>query len=344
MSRSTTPGDSTSRRARTSSIIQQHLPLPAGRRSVIGAALVLAIGGLTILNLAEPALALVSQDASEAGVDELSIWAAVILGLVEGLTEYLPVSSTGHLLVTTEILGLAQTEEAENALDTYAICIQAGAIVAVFVLYWERIRQMLDGLLGRSEEGRRVLMGVIVAFIPTAIIGLALVDFVKERLFGVGPIAGAWLVGGIAILALTRTGVMDRGGIELSELTARHAAIIGVAQAFAMWPGTSRSLITIVAAVLVGLSLRAAVEFSFLLGLATLSAATLATAVTDGGQLVDLYGFTTPAIGMVVAFVAALASIKWMVSWLQERSLDVFGYYRIVIGVLAFGAIAAGWL
>ncbi len=301
------------------------------------------VGLATAALLADPAVALIAQDSGE-GVDELSIWAAVILGLVEGLTEYLPVSSTGHLLVTNEILGLAETEEAEQALDTYAICIQAGAIVAVFVLYWERIRQMLDGLLGRSEEGRRVLIGVIVAFIPTAIIGLALVDYVRERLFGVGPIAAAWLLGGIGILVLTRSGLMDRGGLELSELTVKHAAIIGVAQAIAMWPGTSRSLITIVAAVLVGMSLRAAVEFSFLLGLATLGAATLATGFTDGAQLVDLYGYTTPAIGMVVAFVAALASIKWMVSWLQERSFDVFGYYRVVIGVLAFAAIALGWL
>ncbi|MGI9595542.1 MAG: undecaprenyl-diphosphate phosphatase [Acidimicrobiales bacterium] len=306
----------------------------------------IAVASLTVagLLLAGPVLAAVAQETGTGEVDELSIWAAIILGLVEGFTDYLPVSSTGHLLVTTEILGLAQTEEAENALDTYAICIQAGAIVAVFVLYWDRIRQMLDGLLGRSEEGRRVLLGVIVAFIPTAIIGLALVDFVKERLFGVPPIAAAWLIGGIAILALTRSGLMDRGGMELGQLTARHAAIIGVAQAAAMWPGTSRSLVTIVAAVLVGLSLRAAVEFSFLLGLATLSAATIVTAATDGAELVDLYGLATPAVGMGVAFLAAMASIKWMVSWLQERSFDVFGYYRIIIGVLAFGAVAAGWL
>jgi undecaprenyl-diphosphatase len=137
---------------------------------------------------------------------------------------------------------------------------------------------------------------------------------------------------------------MNRGGLELGQLTTRHALIIGVAQAIAMWPGTSRSLITIVAAVLVGLSLQAAVEFAFLLGLATLSAATIVTAGTDGGQLIDLYGWTTPAIGMVVAFVSALFSIKWMVTWLQQRSFDVFGYYRIVIGIAAFGALALGWL
>ncbi len=301
------------------------------------------VGLATAALLADPAVALIAQDSGE-GVDELSIWAAVILGLVEGLTEYLPVSSTGHLLVTNEILGLAETEEAEQALDTYAICIQAGAIVAVFVLYWERIRQMLDGLLGRSEEGRRVLTAVIVAFIPTAIIGLLIVGWVRERLFGIGPVAAAWLVGGLAILALTRSGVMERGGRSLGELTMPQAVVIGLAQAVAMWPGTSRSLITIVAAVLVGLSLAAAVEFAFLLGLVTLSAATVVTAAEDGGQLVDLYGWVTPAIGMVVAFVAAIASVRWMVTWLQNRSFDVFGWYRIAIGLAAFGAMALGWL
>lgn len=306
--------------------------------------LIVPMAVVGVLLAAGPAAALVGQAGVDGAVDDLSIWAAVILGLVEGLTEYLPVSSTGHLLVTNEILGLAQSEEAEQALDTYAICIQAGAILAVLVLYRERIRQMVDGLLGRSDEGRRVLISVIVAFIPTAIIGLLIVDWVRERLFGIGPIAAAWLVGGIGILALTRSGVMNREGRSLGELTLPQAATIGVAQAVAMWPGTSRSLITIVAAVLVGLSLAAAVEFAFLLGLVTLGAATVVTAADDGGQLIDLYGWVTPAIGMVVAFLAAIVSVRWMVTWLQSRSFDVFGWYRIAIGLAAFGAVTLGWL
>jgi undecaprenyl-diphosphatase len=299
---------------------------------------------LLVLLAAGPAAAAIGQAGAEATVDDLSIWSAIILGLVEGLTEYLPVSSTGHLLVTNEVLGLAQTEEAEQALDTYAICIQAGAILAVLVLYRERVRQMVDGLLGRSEEGRRVLLAVMAAFVPTAVIGLFIVDWVRERLFGPTPIAAAWLVGGIGILVLTRSGLMERGGRSLGELTLPQAVTIGVAQALAMWPGTSRSLITIVAAVLVGLSLAAAVEFAFLLGLVTLGAATVVTAAEDGGQLIDLYGWVTPAIGMVVAFAAAVVSVRWMVTWLQSRSFDVFGWYRIAIGLAAFGAIAAGWL
>ena len=272
----------------------------------------------------------------------LSVFSAVILGLVEGLTEYLPVSSTGHLLVTTDLLGLATNDDAETALDTYAICIQAGAILAVFVLYRQRIKEMLDGLLGRSDDGRRVLFGVIAAFIPTAIIGLLLVDVVRSRLFGVGPVAAAWLVGGLAIIALTRSGLLQRAGTELANISIRQAVLIGLAQTIALWPGVSRSLITIVAGVVVGLSLAAAVEFSFLLGLATLGAATVVTGLEDGGQLIELFGWFTPVVGLIVAFAAALASIRWMVSWLQDRSLNVFGFYRIAVGLLAFGLVAAG--
>jgi undecaprenyl-diphosphatase len=301
----------------------------------------LATGALVVL-AAGPVLA--QGTASVGSVDDLSVWAAIILGLVEGLTEYLPVSSTGHLLVTTEILGLAQTPEAEQALDTYAICIQAGAILAVFVLYRERITLMIQGLLGRSADGRRVLVGMVAAFTPTAIIGLALVDFVRDRLFGVPPVTFAWLVGGVGILALTRSGVLERAGTELTSINVRQAVVIGLAQAIALWPGTSRSLVTIVAGVLVGLSLAAAVEFSFLLGLATLGAATVVTAAQDGQQLIDLYGWVTPLIGLVVAFVSAIASIKWMVAWLRERGLDVFGWYRIAIGLITGAALALGWL
>ncbi|MDH3301194.1 MAG: undecaprenyl-diphosphate phosphatase [Acidimicrobiia bacterium] len=311
--------------------------IPATRPERLAGAVVLMIA-LAIWMAADPASAL---GATSHEVPELSVVSAVILGLVEGLTEYLPVSSTGHLVVTYELLGLATTPEAEQALDTYAICIQAGAILAVFVLYRERMVQMLEGLLGRSDDGRRVLFGVMAAFVPTAIIGLALVDVVRDRLFGVPPIATAWLVGGLAILTLTQSGVLQRAGRALTEITVRQAVLIGLAQSIALWPGVSRSLITIVAGVLVGLSLSAAVEFSFLLGLATLGAATVVTAASDGGQLIDLFGWFTPLVGLVVAFVAAVASIRWMVSWLQQRSLDVFGFYRIAVGLLAFGLVAA---
>lgn len=317
-----------------------------GRRT--GAfALILTVGAMLAVVLgADPAVA--QEGSSEQG-EKLSLFAAIVLGLVEGLTEYLPVSSTGHLLVTNKILGIGQTPEAEDALETYAIAIQIGAIFAVVVLYKDRIAQMMNGLLGRSVEGRKVMLAVIAAFVPTAIIGYALKGPVRENLFGVTPIAAAWLVGGLAILLIGRAGFMrsggeGRSGIDLGDISTRQAVMIGVAQCLALWPGTSRSLITILAALVVGLSLRAAVEFSFLLGLVTLSAATVLSTYEGGADLVDQFGYVSPLVGLVVAFFAALASIKWMVSWLEERTFDVFGYYRIAIGLAAFAAVGVGWL
>lgn len=275
---------------------------------------------------------------------DLSAVDSIILGLVEGLTEYLPVSSTGHLLVTQKILGLGGDEATDLALETYAICIQAGAILAVLFLYWGRIRQMLDGLLGRSEEGRHILIAVITAFVPTAIIGLVIQDPVREYLFGVWPIAASWVVGGVVILVLGRTGFMSRPGKALGEITARNALTIGALQAIAMWPGTSRSFTVIIAGILIGLSLKAAVEFSFLLGLVTLSAATAFEGLQNGPALVEQFGVVNPLIGLVVAFVSAMAAVKWMVAWLEQRGFEIFGYYRIGIGVAAFAALGVGAL
>lgn len=273
---------------------------------------------------------------------ELTVLQAIILGLVEGLTEYLPVSSTGHLLVTNELLGLNETPESEAAIETYAICIQVGAIIAVLFLYWERIRQMLDGLLGKSEEGRQILIAVIIAFVFTAIVGLSTEDFVMDNLFGVAPIAGAWIVGGIGILILSRTGWFDKTGRELGTLTWQNAIVIGLIQAIAVWPGVSRSMVTIIGAVLVGLSLRAAVEFSFLLGLLTLTAATAWAGLGGGAELIDTFGITTPLIGLVIAFVSAMAAVKWMVAWLNDKGFELFGWYRVIIGIVAFALLAAG--
>lgn len=270
--------------------------------------------------------------------------AAIILGLVEGITEFLPVSSTGHLLVTNNILNLGGTPASDAALDTYAICIQAGAILAVLVVYQERVRQMIDGLLGRSEEGRRVLIAIIVAFIPTAIIARLVFDAVREQLFGALPIAVAWLVGGLGIIGLHRQGYFDRAGRELANISMQQAFLIGLMQTLAVWPGTSRSLVTIIAGILVGLNLRAAVEFSFLLGLITLTAATAFAGLQDGSGLVEQFGWVNPLIGLVVAFVSAVAAVRWMVAWLNDRGFEVFGWYRIAIGIIALGAIGLGWL
>jgi undecaprenyl-diphosphatase len=273
---------------------------------------------------------------------QLSWFESLILGLVEGLSEFLPVSSTGHLLVTQRLLGLGGTEATDMALDTYAICIQAGAILAVAVLYRLRLVQVLRGVAGRDDDGRRLLINLAAAFVPAAVLGVALGDTIRSALFGVGPVAAAWFAGGLVILWVTRQPWSNGGTLALESLTARHALIIGVAQAAALWPGVSRSLVTIIAALALGYTMRAAVEFSFLLGLLTLGAATAYEGLRSGGQLVDTFGVSAPLVGLVVAFVSAVIAVRWMVMFLQSWGLEAFGWYRVVIGVAAAAVVLAG--
>jgi undecaprenyl-diphosphatase len=265
----------------------------------------------------------------------LSVGQAILFGLVEGLTEFLPISSTGHLLVLARILDVGQHGKAEDAIKSYEIAIQAGAILAVLGLYRHRFATMVEGAAGRSEEGRRVLVGVVLAFVPAGITAFIFEDLIKDVLFGVGPVLVAWVVGGILILVLSRNGVLSpKGGRPLEQLTARHALIIGIAQIAALWPGTSRSLVTIVAALLLGYSMAAAVEFSFLLGFLTLGAATGYQVLKDGQEMIDAFGWFTPVVGLVAAFVAAVVSIRWMVGYLERHDLSIFGWYRLAIAAL----------
>ena len=269
------------------------------------------------------------------GTGRLDVPTAALLGLVEGLTEFLPVSSTGHLTVVERLLDLRS-----SAADAYVIVIQGGAILAVLVLYRERLRRMATGLIGRDTTGRRLAVAVGVAFLPAAVIGLAFGDVIKDRLFGVGPVAIAWAVGGIIILTVARR--IAGGRVPLESLGVRQAAVIGLAQAAALWPGMSRSLVTIVAGVAVGLTLPAAVEFSFLLGFVTLGAATGLEGARQGGDIVARFGVVAPAVGFIVAFGAAVVSVRWMVSYLRHGSLGVFGVYRLAVAAAALVILATG--
>ena len=269
---------------------------------------------------------------------------AFILGIVEGLTEYLPVSSTGHLLLAQRLMGI----ESSTASDSFAICIQAGAIVAVLGLYRARVAQMAMGVLGRDDTGRQLLINLVSAFIPAAVLGLLLEKPIKKYLFGgdawgLWPIVAAWFVGGLAILAVSfvrkRRGASPGAGLDLDHLTIKMALIVGVAQCLAMWPGVSRSLITIVGGVLVGLSLPAAVELSFLLGVITLTAATAYDALKHGSEMLETYGVVPLLIGFGAAWLSAVLAVKWMVGYLKSHGMEIFGWYRVLLAV----AVAA-WL
>ncbi len=263
----------------------------------------------------------------------LVLWKAIVLGVVEGLTEFLPISSTGHLLAAKELMHLDSSEISEQAIDSYIISIQIGAILAIIVLYKNRIRQMYEGLRGQSEIGKVVLRNLVAAFVPTAIIGLLLADYVKDRLYESELVAYAWIVGGVFILFAHEKKLLKRDGLSMENLSIQGAIVVGLVQALALWPGVSRSLVTIFALVALGLSLAAAVEFSFLLGLITLAAATFYELSQDGGRIIEVFGYWTPLVGLIAAFLSAMASVKWMVSWLENKSFSVFGFYRVAIGI-----------
>lgn len=275
--------------------------------------------------------------------EQLPAWKAVILGLIEGITEFLPVSSTGHLLVAERLLDLGTTTATKDAIDAYTVIIQLGAIVAVLMVSWRRVLDVLNGIVGRSEKGRRLFVNLIVSFVPAAVIGLVGQKLIEDELLKPVPVAIAWLVGGVAILGFaTRYRSAAAAGNGIDSLNAKSAALIGSAQALAMWPGVSRSLVTILAAVFIGLRLRDAVEYSFLLGLVTLGAASVYSIAKDGSLVGDTYGWGAPLIGMAVAFISALIAVKWMVAYLNNRDLTIFAWYRIAIGAAALALAAAG--
>jgi len=270
-------------------------------------------------------------------------WHAIILGLVEGITEYLPVSSTGHLILAGALLKL-DTPALKSAVDDFDIVIQGGAILAVLGLYRTRVAQMLRGLAGRDPAGLRLVVNLFVAFLPAAFFGWLLHDWIKSRLFLAGPVLGAVLVGGIYMIVVDawsrgRLGRVPPRSVErgIDDLTPLHALFIGALQVLAMWPGTSRSLMTITGGLFVRLRPAAAAEFSFLLGLPTLGAATIyslaknfAHARSSGEpNLVEKLGAVPCLLGLVFATVSAAIAVKWLVAFLNLHGLAVFGWYRV---------------
>lgn len=324
----------------------------AGAGPVQRTALVVSAALALLVVAARPAdAAALVRGAGAAGEQLLSWWQAAILGVVEGVTEYLPISSTGHLLVVSRLLGLPSKEGTAGleAVNTYAVAIQFGAILAVVGLFWKRFVSMIAGLFGRDEGGRHLLFVLVIAFLPSAVVGVVLDKKIESVLFGPWPVVIAWVIGGIVILVLERSGrIPDRGqsaapGTDpLLDITYRQALIIGAVQCLALWPGTSRSLTTILAALLIGVAVPAAVEFSFLLGFATLSAASFYKMAKDGGTLVEQFGVVTPLIGVAFAFISAVIAIKWLVGYLQRHDLTIFAWWRFGAAAITAGLLLGG--
>ena len=303
-----------------------------GRQSLALSILVLAIASAGSLRADESPNTSTGTTGSR---PTLSLFQALVLGVVEGATEYLPVSSTGHLLIAEHLMGMDADERQKEAADSLAICIQSGAILAVVMLYFGRIRQIVVGVLGKDPDGLKLLINLVIAFFPAAVLALVLKDWVKQHLFGVMPVAAAQFVGGIIIIVY---GFMMRksnpdDGKEISELSRKDALLIGTLQCLAFWPGFSRSLATILGCRFVKLKMMAAVEFSFLLGLVTLTAATGYEGLKHGKEMIADYGLAMPLVSLVTAFVAAVVSVRFMVGALGKYGLTPFGYYRILLAI-----------
>lgn len=326
-------------------------------------ALLIVLPVLAVLSLA---YATASPPASPAQAErKITVSEAVILGIVEGITEYLPISSTGHLILANHALGmthftgergpLGSLMEKNEALDSFDIVIQLGAILAVMGLYRRRVGQMLAGLRGAAQAlaARRPLAGLeenarkgfkllgllMVAFLPAAVFGKLFHGVIEEHLFGPLPVVYALAAGGVLMIAVEyRFWLRDRGRPRITDvdrLMFRQALFIGMMQVIAMWPGTSRSMMTMIAGLIIGLDMMAAAEFSFLLALPTLGAATLYSGYKHWHALDESAGMLALAVGLVVSWGTAVLAVKGLVKWLTHHGLIPFGIYRIVLaGVL----------
>ncbi len=285
----------------------------------------------------------------------MTILDSIVLGLVEGITEFLPVSSTGHLILASHALGLDRSQN-KAALDAFNIVLQGGAILAVASVYWPRVRQMALGLLGRDNAGFMLLVKLSVAFLPAMVLGLALDKALKAYLFFPVPVILAVILGGVFMLILEqwRRGKLGDPDVlhakrTIDDLSLGQALFIGFMQCIAMWPGTSRSMMGIAGGVFVGLKPKDAAEFAFLLGLPTLGGATVYQFYKnmrgpESENMFHVFDAGPIVVGLIVSFVSAFLAVRWLVGFLNKHGLSVFGWYRLALGAALVVAAWQGWI
>jgi undecaprenyl-diphosphatase len=299
---------------------------------------------LGVLYLAMPVLAQSlesTEDQNDIEGTGLNYLDAVVLGVVEGLTEYLPVSSTGHLILVDRWLsGESVTSESEErARNAYLIIMQGGAILAVLLLYWARVKTVFLGILGRDPEGLALGTRLFLAFLPAAGIGLLLKDWIEAVLFNPGAVCLALAVGAFLMIAAewSRKKHPPKKMLErMEDMNLRQAITIGLMQCLAMWPGMSRSMMTIVAGYRCGLSPKAAAEFSFLLGLITLGAASAYSLLRSWRDLAEHVSLGPALMGVIVATIVAFVAVKWFVGFLSRHGLLAFAIYRLILASAIF--------
>ena len=257
---------------------------------------------------------------------------AIILGLVEGVTEFLPVSSTGHLILATELLGFDAEKWA-----AFNVIIQLGAILAIVVLYWRTFWAVIEGLLRNNAMSWRFVRNILIGFLPSAALGFILIKHIEALLGNATVVAVALIVGGIAILVIERL-VKDGKIVGVAEMPVGTAIGIGIIQCLAMIPGVSRSGATIMGALSLNVERRTAAEFSFFLAIPTMVGATTLELAKHHDTLLagaSGIGFGTVAIGFVVSFLVALVVVRVFVHYISRHGFAPFAWYRIVAGVAA---------
>jgi undecaprenyl-diphosphatase len=259
---------------------------------------------------------------------------AIILGIVEGVTEFLPVSSTGHLILATELLGFDAEKWA-----AFNVIIQLGAILAIVVLYWRTFWAVLEGLIGGNAVSWRFVRNVLIGFLPSAVLGFILLKHIEALLGNALVVAIAFIVGGVAILVIEKLAKRsEQGGV--ADMPVKTAVGIGIAQCLSMIPGVSRSAATIMGALTLGVERRTAAEFSFFLAIPTMLGATTLEFVKHRSELMagaSGVGIGTVAVGFVVSFVVAMVVVRAFVRFISRHSFAPFAWYRLVVGVIALG-------
>jgi undecaprenyl-diphosphatase len=257
---------------------------------------------------------------------------AIILGIVEGITEFLPVSSTGHLILATELLGFDA-----DKWKAFNVIIQLGAILAIVVLYWRTFWAVLEGLIRRNALSLRFVRNILIGFLPSAVLGALLINKIEALLGDPKVVAVAFIVGGIAILAIERL-VKNTPTVGVAEMPVKTAAGVGIVQCLAMIPGVSRSGATIMGALSLGVERRTAAEFSFFLAIPTMLGATTLEFLKHRQDILagaHGVGFGTVAVGFVVSFVVAIVVVRAFVHYISRHGFAPFAWYRITAGIVA---------
>jgi undecaprenyl-diphosphatase len=261
----------------------------------------------------------------------MDLLTVIILGIVEGVTEFIPVSSTGHLILASALLGYD-----EEHWKVFNVVIQLGAILAIIVLYWRTFWAVLTGLMQREPTSIRFVRNLLIAFLPSAVIGLLLIDQIEAMLESAEIVAVALIAGGVAILAIERL-VKRADIVGVAEIPLSRVIGIGFIQCLSMIPGVSRSGATILGALSLGVERRTAAEFSFFLAIPTMLGASTVELARNGESIMQGIGasFAEIALGFVVSFVVAIVVVKAFVHFVSRHGFAPFAWYRIVVGAAA---------